>query len=589
MANGDQNQQWTDDQIRAGLAFAGGQGGNSANIPQSYVDAFQQYPSFLNALNYGSTPQIGGGPTTYNQPSNPNMVGGQSVGGLMNLIQAVGGGGQQNSGPPVPGSSPFGGAGGALYATDKLGRPTGKPVAYANASDAMGLLGASALGMPYVQNPMPSGTTNPKSGTGKVGGALMGTTTPDVVPGPWSNVSGVFGAAAPGSAFATPAPTAGGTPTPAIQPGGIAAGPQQVSAGTPWATAPPAPGVNPGAGMANAGMGGGFGMGPPGAPTRPMQAPSFAAHTSALADAGRALYAHFGGDPNSAGPADIADFHTKLTSALGPALKMQSGGFVPGRGDTDHVPALLQPGEYVLNRQQVQQLGNILPANIHTGAPGAPARMQTGGSAQSSDDEPPEARRKALSVPNPQRGADTQQQQPAQGSGGTGGQGSGAAPSSFSEAMQNLANLRNQRQAQSQGQPIGGTGYSPAAGGYVGISPGTGQSGYIYPTQAAATAGGTTGQGAIGMGPNTSQASGAIGGLASGLASAAQTYAASIKPWQIQPSSPMMYAAANQPPPPPVQLQQPSSPQGQQQKQQSNPYVAALMAANPTASYANMA
>ncbi len=42
--------------------------------------------------------------------------------------------------------------------------------------------------------------------------------------------------------------------------------------------------------------------------------------------------------------------------------KFASGGFVPGRGSRDNVRALLQPGEYVLNRRQVQSIGR---QNLH--------------------------------------------------------------------------------------------------------------------------------------------------------------------------------------------------------------------------------
>ena len=41
------------------------------------------------------------------------------------------------------------------------------------------------------------------------------------------------------------------------------------------------------------------------------------AHTSALANAGMALFAHFGGDPNSASPEQINSFHSQLMNGIG--------------------------------------------------------------------------------------------------------------------------------------------------------------------------------------------------------------------------------------------------------------------------------
>src|SRR5260221_4613876 len=81
-------------------------------------------------------------------------------------------------------------------------------------------------------------------------------------------------------------PTAGRPVTPTPSPTAIAYQPGQA-----WATPPPAPGlsIGPGGGAVPVPMGGGGTFA--------------AAHNSALADAGQALFAHFGGDPSSASPA----------------------------------------------------------------------------------------------------------------------------------------------------------------------------------------------------------------------------------------------------------------------------------------------
>jgi hypothetical protein len=100
------------------------------------------------------------------------------------------------------------------------------------------------------------------------------------------------------------------------------------------------------------------------------------------------------------------------------------------------------------------------------------------------------------------------------------------------------------------GGASGGGYYSPE--GYVGASPGPGQTGYIYPNQAAATAAGDVGTGVSApSGPNIS---GALSGIGSGLTQAAQAIASSVKPWQWITPAPMGNQVA--PPPAPVTLGQ---------------------------------
>ena len=101
------------------------------------------------------------------------------------------------------------------------------------------------------------------------------------------------------------------------------------------------------------------------------------------------------------------------------------------------------------------------------------------------------------------------------------------------------------------GGASGGGYYSPE--GYVGASPGPGQTGYIYPNQAAATAAGDVGTGVKAPGGLSSpQAQSALSGIGSGLTQAAQAIKDSVKPWQWITPAPMGNQVA--PPPAPVTL-----------------------------------
>jgi hypothetical protein len=268
------------------------------------------------------------------------------------------------------------------------------------------------------------------------------------------------------------------------------------------------------------------------------------------------LYSHFGGDPHSASPQDIMNFHSQLQNVIGgiagagaPAssagpggtalasggppptgavqtpVKLAGGGMVPGRGNQDTVPALLTPGEYVIPKQQAAQ--------IFGGR--TPVRMADGGFVTDDTDEPSEARRKSIATnqvtpgsSQPQSGGEATQQTPSSPA--------PAAPGGGNQGYwSNLVNQVQNNQALSSGGASGG-GYnipSNLGGGYIGASPGAGQSGYMYPNQAAATAAGDVGTGG---GPTTANAvaGGAdiASGLMSGLQKAADTYAKSIGNWQ---------------------------------------------------------
>jgi hypothetical protein len=246
----------------------------------------------------------------------------------------------------------------------------------------------------------------------------------------------------------TPAANAAtATPTPLAQ------------ATAPPAAAPPAPGVNIGA------------------------------HTSALANAGMAMYAHYGGDPNTASHADIVNFHNQLLSHLGGGATAPATGASAARG-APSAPAAPAPVK--------MQTGGMVPGyEWHPHRPEQPARMQ----------QPQQPQQVPQSDSSwSADGQDTQGQ-------GT-SQGASQGPSWIQNAIQakqakayasapNIGSLAGE-QAYVAGEPVAGVGAAGVSG------PGTG-----VPTL---------------------QAAGAVSGLASGLSAAAQAYADSIKPWQMQPS-----------------------------------------------------
>lgn len=438
------------------------------------------------------------------------------------------------------------------------GASTGMPVSGVNQNDPLTNLGAAALNQNAVYNPVPgAGGIDPVSGVNTQQPAI---TTSGVVPnvqqGPWTRTPGVFasatGAVTPGTQIAQPIKP-GQQPT---QRGPKYQGPTQVSLPSAFAVPPPtaplpvtptpqATGMayRPGQSWAT----------PPEAPT--IQAPALggigalaAAHNSALADAGQALFAHYGGDPSSASPADIAHFHTQLTGVIsgsaspgaialqpgGGTKKMNTGGTVSGQGNQDTVPAMLEPGEYVLNKSAVGQIGLDRLNQMNQ-----PVRhMQSGGEVDQPK-LPPETKHQRIlqAAATRNKSATSDAAQPtAQGGTQPSGGGLGGGLS-----FQDLMAIRQQHEANvalNSGGASGG-GYNIPGGGYVGASPGAGQSGYIYPNQAAATAAGDvgTGVGGAGAGAGAAGAASAIGGIGSAIAKAAQTYADSIKGWQMQKSA----------------------------------------------------
>ena len=455
-------------------------------------------------------------------------------------------------------------------------------------------LGAAALQMPAIYNPTPGQIPQgSKGGVAQVASPVSSGSVPNVPTGPWNTTAGVFGSQqqvqgmqnwaqhggsgnpadaaaiekaqgwAPGTIsqqFASasspnPATTPNaqgqlpGTPTPTTP--SNAAGSQPA---TPWATAPAAPSAQA-------------------QPQAPIDFASLGAHTSALEQAGKALYSHFGGDPSNATHSQLLDFHQQLLDHLGggpaptpfgqapqgaanytagvpatgatpqtalgitppPGLggapaKMATGGMVPGRGNGDTVPALLTPGEYVIPKQQAAQ--------IFGGR--APIRMADGGFVP--DDQkktPPEVSHQRITPPGSPPPAPSEAQPTSSGQQQSSDSSSApAAPGGGNQGYwSNMVQQAQARQALNS-QGASGGGYNVPGGGYIGQSPGAGESGYMYPNQAAATAAGDVGTGPGGAGGGTANAVAGGADIASGLTSALQTavdtYRKSIKDWTMQ-------------------------------------------------------
>ena len=325
--------------------------------------------------------------------------------------------------------------------------------------------------------------------------------------GPWMQVPSIFNPASmpqlPQSATsrltaATPAnaaqmPAAGPMPTYAPQtaapmPAGVNYGNVAV------APPPPAPGIT---------------LPPRGTMPTQISVPQ-AAHASALADAGKAMYAHFGGDPSTASHADIANFHQELQGALagGPPIKRRTGGIVPGTGNSDTVPARLTPGEFVLNKDAVRNigLGNLQAMNTQ--------RFEDGGEVM-----PREAKHKAVSDPS-QYSAPAAPSTPDSGSSSSGSSGNPFVSSTPAQSAPSNWGPAGAGYQKAIGQDI-----DPTYG--VPISQVSGLTG-LSPSDVASTAG-------AGGGISSGQAS-AISGLGSAISGAFQKYAESIGSWKPQPS-----------------------------------------------------
>jgi hypothetical protein len=447
-----------------------------------------------------------------------------------------------------------------------------------NPSNLASALGAVVLGSPMIVNPQPSGTPSSKSGVASVGGAqyystpgalaagqasyqlpsgailsgdqMRSLTSADVQElqkgvqmgtvkmvqpqtamggpqGPWNAVPGLFNKAPmPMLPESTQNPLTPRTPANAAQmpaPGPVPTYAQQIAApmpagvtlGAPFG-APPAPGAAP------------MPQQPPQISQAAIQSPGslFQAHTSALAEAGKAMYAHFGGDPGSATPKDIANFHTELQGALagGPPVKRRSGGIIPGSGNQDTVPAMLTPGEFVMNKGAVQNIGvgNLEAMNAQ--------HFDQGGEVL-----PKEAEHKSISGDSSSAPAAPSSSQEGTS---TMGQGITQAAQAYSRTMSSWSPNTSQ-----------GTGQGPAWGGYadrMGLSA-LATNAYQAPAGSNAPTVGSwmqTGQGAPGaqsLGQYTGPGSGyptknALGAIGSGLQDVAKSIGSMEGSWQMQPS-----------------------------------------------------
>jgi hypothetical protein len=405
-----------------------------------------QVGTFISSI----APTIAQGANNQNDPSNLagliNARGGTNLAGL----NAQGSGGNSQGGST---NSPYG-VGGPDAGLTNLG------------AAGLSAVGLGRYGGYPVYNPIPSGQAS-IGGVQNVGSPTFGPFQPGFLKaGPGSEgpqMPGVFQAATP-----LP-PSGGGTPQP-LASGGVDYVPYQPGQAFARVHAPAAPGAPPAVPITQ--------------PGQPPAAPDFlSAHTNALADAGKAIFAHFGGDPSSATPADIADFHSQLQSAIagGPPIKMRSGGLVP--------PVGMDSGGYV------------------------------------GDDQPEEARRRALSLA------------------GINATNPGPAGQSYADRTQSLQ----------VGPPTPTTPQAPQTTGGVATA---------SPSIDAANAANTSWSG--GQNPRV-QAAGVIGGLASGLTAAAQQYAQSVKPWQMQTS-----AIPAPPPAKEVTLNQSQSQRGEGQQENPN-------------------
>lgn len=464
---------------------------------------------------------------------------------LMNL--SVGGGGTGTTGTggsstrSYPTPSTIGGSGltPSMLATlgSLLGRGGGgstvQPVAPANVgrvdpNQTITNLGAAALNERASYGPVPGAETDPMSGVSKATAGYTSSAVPNVQRGPWTQTPGVFvsatGAVSPGTQIA-PLPKPGEAP---VQKGPKFQGPTQMNLGSsfgvpqpstptgtspftptpqatgtqvarpqPWATAPPAPGINlQGVVLPMTGT-------PPTAPspisTQPAPYTGTVRNDPFLSNAVSKLMG-LGNNPWH------PEGSSTTTSSPARPIKMSSGGWVPGdpNDNTDSVPAQLSPGEYVIPKGQASETAHV------------PIRS-------SSSYSPPPAPSDQQSTQSPAASTHTDV--------GAGNETLANLGKLYANTQTNAPNIGSLagEQAYVTGEPVSGIG---------------------------------------GGGLNASQA-GAIGGLGSAISQAAQNYAASVKPWQIQKSAipnPPSYKG------PSAQFTQFQVPQSQKQQQTISPF-----------------
>jgi hypothetical protein len=346
---------WT--AVAATYGDAAAQALQQQGIPLSQVAQYINQTMGSNAT-YGPGGQFNMAPEAGNVSSiqnNPVVTGPQGIqqtlGGLINFGQ--GGGGQQA--PPN------------LYNNSIIGNPL----------YSLSQLGAAALQQPMIVNPNPS--QQPINAQGGVFSGqqlpMVSSTVPKAPAGPWMNTPGLFGAPGPMPSGGPGVPPTAQTPLQSqfqpIQPyGGVSGGGNRSGPGTPMAVPPPAPSIQfPGTGPAS-------GM-PPSAPGIGGPNPTRDGLTHPWTVGGT-----FGANPTTPGTS-IGSMALQNVPA---AIKMQSGGKVSG--NTDTVPAMLTPGEYVINKDAAQKLGrdNLDQLNKGKGlGAGLFQHLQTGGEVTGTD------------------------------------------------------------------------------------------------------------------------------------------------------------------------------------------------------------
>ena len=348
---------------------------------QQYQALVAQYPPVYQANSQGGQYGMSAGGSYGQNPALP---------GVLAALQVA----NANKPAPTPQASTPGGVNqDPTYGAVNLG---------ASALSKAGFGGAN--GGFAVYNPTPGQV--PQSGSSSFGKSgvsqVAGPVTSSEVPAYQDSGPGIFNANP-----SVPA-ASGGTPVPTRPPNA----PGATAPATPWATAPAAPGASAAAGT-------------------PPAAPSLEDHTQGLINAGKALYSHFGGDPDTATHQDIMGFHNSLISSLqnatagvaapfgaapaaaqnytagipagisaaGPPaapgaspanpIKMATGGTVPDvyppgdpRNDLDSVYLKATPGERVVPRQMGQPASNA-QSSSDTGTPLPASQQETPSQSQS--------------------------------------------------------------------------------------------------------------------------------------------------------------------------------------------------------------
>jgi len=331
-------------------------------VPLSQVGSYinQNAPGFAwSSLNGPSAGFQSGGSDPGNVTNTQGSLQQQGVqGSLLNALQMANRGG--GGGPSFP--NPY---------TNKI---VGNPMY------SLSQLGANALNENMIVNPNPAQQPiNPQGGV--YSGPQMpmiSTGVPPAPTGPWSKTPGLMGGPAqvpPPSgvtSFNSGFPYTGpGQINPNYPYGGAAYGGGRQPFGRPVATPPPAPDViTPTAGIQQ-----GVAQATQGEPP-----PGWGMVTNKNNLPGAMTYNNPPGALNSRlqqGWTNLANYTQGATTpgtsagslALDKLMHANRGGSVPGQGNTDTVPAMLTPGEYVLRKEVVQQVGLPRLEAMNRGAP----------------------------------------------------------------------------------------------------------------------------------------------------------------------------------------------------------------------------